>query len=96
MEKLKCLCELIIVVMLISLLIMKYVIRVYVVGDNKIVVDNESSKLILFHFHTPAKHLIELETFSMSADYVHPDAKENLAVLGIKFAEDEMNRVLAE
>lgn len=62
--------------------------------DNSIVVDNKEYQLTQFHFHTPSEHEINGQNFDMEIHFVHQDANNQLAVLGVIIKEGASNPYL--
>jgi carbonic anhydrase len=46
------------------------------------------------HFHAPSEHQIEGQSYPLEAHFVHKDAQGNYAVVGVMFAEGEVNPLL--
>ncbi|MEH7122423.1 carbonic anhydrase family protein [Bacillus sp. JJ1773] len=59
--------------------------------DNSFVVDNKEYKLAQFHFHTPSEHQFNGQNFDMELHFVHKDANNQLAVLGLMIKEGASN-----
>lgn len=47
--------------------------------------------LLQVHYHTPSENTIDGKVFPLTAHFVHSDADDNLAVLGVMFEEGEAN-----
>ncbi|MFZ0446465.1 MAG: carbonic anhydrase family protein [Bacillus sp. (in: firmicutes)] len=62
--------------------------------DNSFVVDNKEYKLAQFHFHTPSEHQFNGQNFDMELHFVHKDANQQLAVLGLMIKEGASNPYL--
>lgn len=62
--------------------------------DNSIVVDNKEYKLEQFHFHTPSEHQFNGQNFNMELHFVHKDANNQVAVLGLMIKEGVSNPYL--
>ena len=62
--------------------------------DNSFVVDNKEYKLEQFHFHTPSEHQFNGKNFDMELHFVHRDANNQLAVLGLMIKEGASNPYL--
>ena len=62
--------------------------------DNSFVVDNKEYKLAQFHFHTPSEHQFNGQNFDMELHFVHKDANNQLAVLGLMIKEGASNPYL--
>ena len=71
-----------------------HTIQVNSSADNLIQLDGKEFKLLQFHFHHPSEHTVEDEPFPMEMHFVHANAREELAVLGIFLREGTENTVL--
>jgi carbonic anhydrase len=56
----------------------------------------ETYKLVQFHFHHPAEHLIRDKTAAMEAHFVHQNAAGALGVIGVLIKSGKRNRVFAK
>ncbi|WP_224094068.1 carbonic anhydrase [Nostoc sp. MS1] len=71
-------------------------VQVNVESGSSIVVDGVTYALKQYHFHTPSENHIAGKSFPLEAHFVHADAKGNLAVIAVMFAEGKANSQLAE
>ncbi|WP_026606558.1 carbonic anhydrase [Methylocapsa acidiphila] len=56
----------------------------------------EQYKLVQFHFHHPSEHLIDDKRFRMEAHFVHRNASDSLAVVGVLISAGKANAEFAE
>lgn len=63
-------------------------------SDNSFVIDSQEYKLVQFHFHTPSEHQLNGQNFDMEIHFVHKDAQDKLAVLGVMVKEGAANPYL--
>lgn len=63
-------------------------------GGQTLQLGNRAFALKQFHFHTPSEHSFRGELFPMEVHFVHQDADDNLAVLGVVFQEGAENPAL--
>lgn len=52
--------------------------------------------LLQVHFHTPSEHLVDGQSFPLTAHFVHASEEGKLAVLGIMFIEGAANQELGK
>ncbi|MFS0786563.1 carbonic anhydrase family protein [Shouchella sp. 1P09AA] len=69
---------------------------VYGTTDSSLRLSGTLYTLAQFHFHTPSEHTVDDESFEMELHFVHKDANDNLAVLGVLMEEGEHNDVLED
>lgn len=53
-----------------------------------------SYDLVQVHFHTPSENTVSGKAYPLTAHFVHADADDNLAVLGVFYEEGEANPAL--
>ena len=62
--------------------------------DNSLVFGNEEYKLAQFHFHAPSEHQFNGQYFDMEVHFVHKNANNQYAVLGLMIKEGVSNPYL--
>ncbi|ADI30477.1 surface-adhesin E family protein [Methylotenera versatilis] len=63
---------------------------------NMLALDNAAFQMKHVHFHAPSENTIHGKSFPLEAQFVHADAKGNLAVIGVMFTEGKANPALAK
>ena len=63
-------------------------------SDNSLVFGNEEYKLAQFHFHAPSEHQFNGQYFDMEVHFVHKNANNQYAVLGLMIKEGVSNPYL--
>ncbi len=63
---------------------------------NMLALDNLAFQMKQVHFHSPGENTIKGKSFPLEAHFVHADAKGNLAVVAVMFAEGDVNPGLAK
>jgi len=72
-----------------------HTVQVTYAAGSSIRIDGTDFALKQFHFHSPSENLVEGKAFPMEMHLVHADAKGNLAVLALLFAEGAENAAIA-
>lgn len=65
-------------------------------NENLLLVDGESFVLEQMHFHYPAEHQMQGQSYAMEGHLVHSDPEGNLAVLGFFIEEGNENQELSK
>ena len=61
---------------------------------NKMILEETEYRLIQFHFHTPSEHQFNGIQYPMELHLVHQNGKDELAVLGVRIQEGNVNENL--
>lgn len=64
--------------------------------NSNISISGEQYKLLQIHFHSPSEHRVNGESFPLEAHFVHINAQNQLAVVGVIFKRGNSNSFLSQ
>jgi len=73
-----------------------HTIQFNVEGDHSVQLNGKDYKLLQFHYHAPSEHTIDGKQFPLEVHFVHKHSDDDLAVIGILFAEGAENPFLTQ